>query len=243
MKTSILTAGLCIFALSLQADTLQIGSFILPYRFEDDNISDIVRHVATNDVQAFCTSITGFRKPYLDKNGNTCVQRVNTPDTTFYRPAVFFDGIKFYIENGQTNCIIKSSLTSVAKAMESELPSRTNLVHGARLFINSIMDGSITNESIANLRMFTRVYKNGTLYVANEEDCPEDAVRQNYVDMREHAVFFPPCILDSAYRQSGTNSYLFVWAGYDIPNEPNYARSIAAFPFVFADGHWCICFE
>ena len=44
-------------ASTLIADTLRIGAFTLPYRFEDTNVTDIVRHVVTNDVQAFCTQI------------------------------------------------------------------------------------------------------------------------------------------------------------------------------------------
>lgn len=242
MRTAITSTIFCILALVLNADTMRIGTFTLPYRFEDNNLSDIVRHVATNDVQSFCSSITGFRKPYIDKNGDTYVQRINTPGTTFYRPDVFMDGIKFIIENGQTNCVIKQSLTDAAKAMENDLPTRTNLVRSAKQFIDSIMDGSITNMSIAELRLRTRVYKNGLLSIATEAEGSDDDIRQNFVDIREHSSFFPPCVLDSSYRQSGTNRYFFVRVGYDIPNEPDYARSIAAFPFVYADGYWSLCF-
>ena len=61
--------------------------------------------------------------------------------------------------------------------------------------------------------------------------------------VREHAIFFPPCILTSYYKPSGTNNYFCIKVAYDTPNEPDYARSIAAFPFVYVDGYWCLCFE
>lgn len=243
MKSSPIVTVILWFALSLKADTLRIGTFTLPYRFEDGNLSDIVRHVATNEVQAFCTPITGFRKPYHDKDGNVCVQHVNTPDSFYERSATFLDGIKFYIENGQTNCIIKSLLTDAAKAIEGELPMRTNLAHSARQFLDSIQDGSITNRPPAELRLRTRVYKGGVLSVVDAAECPDAMVRQNFVDMREHAVFFPVCILDSTYKPSGTNNYFCIKVGYDLPNMPDYARSIAAFPLVYADGYWCLCLE
>ena len=115
MKTA---TALTIFMLGvslLVADTLQIGAFTLPYRFEDTNITDIVRYVVTNDIIAYSTPIAAFRPPYQDKYGNICVQRINIPPI-IDRSELFNDGIKFYIENGQTNCIIKQSLTDAAKA-------------------------------------------------------------------------------------------------------------------------------
>ena len=242
MKCNLLLFAVVTLIPAIQlADTLQIGTFTLPFRFEDNNMSDIVRHVVTNDVQSFCAPITSFMEPYQDDDGNICVQRINTPDTTLYLPATLKNGITFYIENGQTNCIIKRSLTDTAKALESELSSRTNLVNAANLLIESIMDGTVTNRSITELRMLSRVYKGGVLSVVTE--CSDDVIRQNFIYMREHLSFFRPCILDSAYKRSGTNSYFFVWAGYDTPNEPSYRRSIAAFPFVYADGYWSLCFE
>ena len=227
----------------LFADTLRIGNFNLPYRFEDNDLSDIVQHVVTNDVIAYNTATTSFTSPYMEKTGIVSIRQKTTPSTTLYLPPLFENGIKFYIENGQTNCVIKRSFTDAAKALVDELPTRTNLVYAAKQLADSIMDGTITNRSITELRMLSRVYKNETLTVVPESEGSDDVIRQNFVDMREHAVFFPPCVLDSTYKQSGTNRYFFVWVGYDIPNEPDHARSIAAFPFVYADGYWSLCFE
>ena len=227
----------------LFADTLRIGIFTLPYRFEDNSISDIVRYVVTNDVIAYNTATTSFTPPFLEKSGVLSVRPETTPDTNMYLPSIFENGIKFYIENGQTNCVIKQSLTDAAKANESDLPNRTNLAHSAQQFINSIMDGSITNSPVAVLRHRTRVFKNGALHVATEAEGSDNDMRQNFTEMREHAVFFPPCILTSYFKTSGTNNYFCIKAAYDTPNEPDYARSIAAFPFVYVDGYWCLCFE
>jgi hypothetical protein len=179
----------------------------------------------------------------LEKSGVLSVKRETTPDTNLYLPPVFENGIKFCIENGQTNCVIMRSLTDVAKAMETDLPLRTNLADSVQRFIDTIMDGSITNSSTTELRYRTRVYKNGVLHVATEAEGSDNDMRQNFTEMREHAVFFPPCILTSYYKPSGTNNYFCVKAAYDTPNEPDYARSIAAFPFVYVDGYWCLCFE
>lgn len=229
--------------MALFANTLRIGNFTLPFRFEDSNISDIVRYVVTNDVIAYNTATTSFTPPFMEKSGVISVRPETTPDTNLYLPSVFENGIKFFIENGQTNCVITHSLTDAAKAIESELPMRTNLAHSAQLFIDSIMDGSITNSPTAVLRLRTRVYKNGVLHVATEAEGSDNDMRQNFMDMREHAVFFPPCILTSYYKPSGTNNYFCIKAAYDIPKAPDYARSIAAFPFVYIDGYWCLCFE
>lgn len=75
------------------ADTLRIGAFTLPYRFEDTNVTDIVRHVVTNDVISYNSAITSFTPPFIEKDGNVTVNGENTPDTTLYRPQVFRNGI------------------------------------------------------------------------------------------------------------------------------------------------------
>lgn len=242
MKTHTAIIAALAVATSLLADTLQIGAFTLPYRFEDTNITDIVRCVVTNDVQSFCAPITAFRPPYQDKSGNVCVQRINTPGTSFYRPEVFMHGIKFYIENGQTNCVIKQSLTDAAKAIECELPMRTNLVAGARLFVGMMADGSITNRSISELRTLTRVYRNGFLSAVSETDGPDDIIMRNFAYFSRGVAFFPLCVLDAESRPDGTNTCFFVMARYDYPNDPSYARSIGMRPLVYSNGYWSLCF-
>ncbi|MBR4611997.1 MAG: hypothetical protein IKO40_04700, partial [Kiritimatiellae bacterium] len=86
MKSSTLyfAMAMSIATMAADADTLKIGVFNLPYRFEDTNITDIVRYVVTNDVQAFCSPISAFREPYQDGDGHVCVQRINTPETSLY---------------------------------------------------------------------------------------------------------------------------------------------------------------
>lgn len=226
---------------SLVADNLKIGAFTLPFRFEDNSVSDIVRYVVTNDVQSFCAPISSFHEPYQDKSGNICVQRINTPGTTLYRPTAFMNGIKFFIENGQTNCIIRQSLTDTAKALESELPTRTNLVCKAQQFIDAIMNGSITNETIAELRLLTRVYENGTLRIASQNDGPDDVVIQNFIDLKNDAVFYPLSVLDASWDSVGSNRVFILKARYDTPNEPSYKREISVFPLIYADGYWSLC--
>ena len=222
---------------SLYADTLQIGAFTLPYRFEDTNITDIVRYVVTNDVQSFCAPITAFRPPYQDKNGNVCVQRINTPGTTFYRPEVFMQGIKFYIENGQTNCVIKQALTDAAKAIEGELTMRTNLVASARQFIEDFRSGTTTNLTIMEQRTLMRTIS-GNLLLPMGEDIPDAEVLESLEGTRQYFSFFPICILDTKYVNGGTNHYFIANVPTDAPQNPSYARSIGALPLVFADGRW-----
>ena len=118
--------------------------------------------------------------PLVEENGNVTVDGENTPDMHFYRPRVFLDGIEFRIENGQTNCIIKQSLTDAAKAIEGELPMRTNLVFGAHQFLDTIVDGSITNRPMSELRALTRVFQDGVLSVVNETDGPDNIIMQNF---------------------------------------------------------------
>ena len=109
MKNATAIATLAMTATSLVAETLRIGAFNLPYRFEDTNITDIVRHVVTNDVIAYKSATTSFTPPFVEENGNVTVDSENTPGTTLYLPPVFENGIEFRIEDGQTNCIIRQS--------------------------------------------------------------------------------------------------------------------------------------
>ena len=241
MKTSAAIIAALTTVTSLVADTLQIGAFTLPYRFEDTNISDIVRYVVTNDVISFQSATTSFTPPFVEKNGNVTVDGENTPDMHFYRPRVFLDGIEFRIENGQTNCIIKQSLTDAAKAIESELPMRTNLAVSAQAFIDAIMDGSVTNRSIAELRSLVQVYRNDSLYAATASDGSDADIVENFMEIRQHLAFLPLSILDSSYLPNGTNTCYLIKARVDAPNEPSYARSISVFPMVFVNGQWCIC--
>ena len=235
--------AMAIATMAADADTLKIGVFNLPYRFEDTNITDIVRYVVTNDVQAFCSPISAFREPYQDGDGHVCVQRINTPETSLYHPQFFKNGIKFYIENGQTNCVIKQSLTDAAKAIESDLPTRTNLACSARQFIDSIMDGTITNLPISELRSRTRVYRDGTISIVSETEGSNDIILQNFLYFKEQIVFYPLSIMDSKYVPSGTNSFYTFLSRFDRPNVPSYARSIDVLPIVYADGYWSICLE
>lgn len=219
------------------ADTLRIGSFNLPYRFEDTNVTDIVHCVITNDVQAFCSQISAFRKPYQDDMGHTCVQRVNTPGTSLYRPQFFLDGIKFYIENGQTNCIIKQSLTDAAKAIESDLPTRTNLVAGAQAFIAGFVSGATTNLPIGEQRKLMRTIDSGCLKDIGADSSDAEVIEAQE-EMRQGFAFLPICVLDTKYSYVGTNRVFWANVRTDMPQQPSYARSIEALPLVFADGRW-----
>ena len=242
MKASAFITVCTLMASSLVAETLRIGAFTLPFRFEDNSVSDIVRYVTTNDVQSFCAPISAFHEPYQDKSGNICVQRINTPGATLYRPAVFLDGIKFFIENGQTNCVIRQSLTDAAKALESELPTRTNLVYAAQQFIDAITSGSITNKTLAELRLLTRVYENGILRMASQDDGPDDVIMQNFIDLKNDAVFYPLSVLDASWDYAGSNRVFILKARYDTPNEPSYKREISVLPLIYSNGYWSLCF-
>ena len=242
MKTSSILF-LTVAALSATADTLRIGAFTLPYRFEDDDISDIARYVVTNDIQAYTVATTSFTPPFHETNGVVTVREETTPHATMYFPDVFTKGIKFYIENGQTNCIISRMITDMAKAIADELPIRTNLAYGAQQLIDSIMSGTITNKTLAELRLLTRVYENGTVRVANQNDGPDDVVLQNFIDIKNRAIFYPLSILDASYYHVGTNGIFILRARYDTPNEPSYKREISVLPLVYADGYWSLCFE
>lgn len=241
MKTSSFLF-LVFISLSASADTLRIGIFSLQCRFEDDEISDIARYVVTNDVQAYTAATTSFTPPFHETNGVVSVREETTPHTTLYYPNIFAKGIQFHIENGQTNCIITRILTDTAKALEGELPTLTNLAHGAQLFIDSIMSGAITNKTLSELRLLTRVYENGMVRVANQNDGPDDVVLQNFIDIKNNAVFYPLSILDASYNYVGTNRIFILRARYDTPNEPSYKREISVFPLVYADGYWSLCF-
>ena len=235
--------AMSIATMAAEAETLKIGVFNLPYRFEDTNITDIVRYVVTNDVIAFHMATTSFTPPFTQTNGAISVRWECPPCTVLYHPPLFKDGVKFYIENGQTNCVIKQSLTDAAKAIEDDLPTRTNLACSAQQFIDSIMDGTITNLPISELRSRTRVYRDGTISIVSETEGSNDIILQNFLYFKEQIVFYPLSIMDSKYVPSGTNSFYTFLSRFDRPNVPSYARSIDVLPIVYADGYWSICLE
>ncbi len=237
MKTHSAIIAALATATSLVADTLQIGAFTLPYRYEDTNITDIVRYVVTNDVISFQSATTSFTPPFVEENGNVTVDGENTPDMHFYRPRVFLDGIEFRIENGQTNCIIKQSLTDAAKAIEGELPMRTNLVAGARQFIDNFCSGATTNLPFSEQRKLMRTIEGNCLSDMGE-DCPNAEVTEVQGEMRQKFAFLPICVLDTEYSYIGTNRVFWAYVRADMPQNPSYARSIDALPLIYADGYW-----
>ena len=219
------------------ADTLRIGTFTLPYRIEDTNITDIVRHVVTNDVIYYDSAITSFTPPFVEKDGNVTVNGENTPDTTLYRPQVFRNGIEFRIVNGQTNCIIRQSLTDAAKAIENELPTRTNLVAGAEAFIANFSSGATTNLAIREQRKIMRTIKDDQL-LDMEDDSSDQEVVEIFDEMCRGFTFLPICVLDTEYSNIGTNRAFWAYVRTDMPNKPSHAHSIEALPLVFAEGRW-----
>lgn len=222
---------------SLCADTLQIGAFTLPYRFEDTNITDIVRYVVTNDVIFYRSATTSFTPPFIEKNGVVTINGENTPDTSLYHPQIFRNGIEFRIENGQTNCIIKQSLTDAAKAIESELPMRTNLVAEAQAFIADFVSGATTNLPISEQRKLMRTIDDGCLKGIGADNSDAEVIEAQE-EMRQGFAFLPICVLDTKFSYVGTNRVFWANVRADMPHEPSYARSIEALPLVFADGRW-----
>ena len=237
MKNATAIATLAMTATSLVAETLRIGAFNLPYRFEDTNITDIVRHVVTNDVIAYKSATTSFTPPFVEENGNVTVDSENTPGTTLYLPPVFENGIEFRIEDGQTNCIIRQSLTDAAKAIESELPTRTNLVAVAQGFIDNFCSGVTTNLTISEQRTLMRTVSGGHLLTMGP-DIPDEDVIEAQGEMRQHFSFLPICILDTRYVNVGTNVVLLAYVRTDRPQNLSYTRSIGALPLVFFNGYW-----
>ena len=183
------------------------------------------------------SATTSFTPPFIEKNGAVTVSGENTPDTSLYHPQVFRDGIEFRIENGQTNCIIKQALTDAAKAMESELPTRTNLVAGAELFIANFASGATTNLPIGEQRKIMRTIDNGHLMDIGL-DYSDSEVVEAQDEMRQGFTFLPICVLDTKYTYVGTNRVFWANVRTDMPQEPSYARSIEALPLIFTDGRW-----
>ena len=231
---AILAASISIAA---NANTMKIGVFNLPYRFEDTNITDIVRYVVTNDVIAYKSATTSFTPPFAEKNGDVTVDSENTPGTTLYLPPILENGIAFQVENGQTNCVIKQSLTDAAKAIESELPTRTNLVAGAEAFIANFVSGTTTNLPMGEQRKIMRTIDNGRLMEIGT-DYSDAEVVEAQDEMRQGFAFLPICVLDTQYFNVGTSLVFRASVRTDSPQEASYARSIEALPLVYADGYW-----
>ena len=244
MKAKALLAAIYVIAASLFADTLRIGVFTLPYCFEDDNVSDIIKYVVTNDVTAYSTPITAFRPPYQDRTGNIRVQRVNTP-SIIERSDLFNDGIAFYIESGRTNCLIGKSITDAAKAIENELPAMTNLVAEATFFVEDVLSGSITNRTAGEIRSAICYVRDGELRHPTTQEANDEIVRAFVAGMKGKWVPLPLCHLDlsrvSTVASTNTFSYLPV-RGYDTESSPAY-RHILSTDLVFIDGHWSFCVD
>lgn len=237
-----MTAAIVISTTSL-AENLAIGTFFLPYRFEDADLSDIVRYVVTNDVQAYCSTISGFKSPYQDNNGHICVQRINAP-AIIDRSELFNEGIKFYIENGQTNCVIRQSITGAAKAVASELVIRTNLVSEATRFVNSVLSGSITNRPAEEIRKAICYVRNGDLRHPTTQEADDETMRTFVASMNGKWVPMPLCHIELSRvsTASSTNTFAYLPLRGYTPASPS-ARHILTTDLVFIDGHWSICVD
>lgn len=242
IRSLCMTAAIVISTTSL-AENLAIGTFFLPYRFEDADLSDIVRYVVTNDVQAYCSTISGFKSPYQDNNGHICVQRINAP-AIIDRSELFKEGIKFYIENGQTNCVIRQSITGAAKAVASELVIRTNLVSEATRFVNSVLSGSITNRPAEEIRKAICYVRNGDLRHPTTQEADDETMRTFVASMNGKWVPMPLCHIELSRvsTASSTNTFAYLPLRGYTPASPS-ARHILTTDLVFIDGHWSICVD
>ena len=237
--------AMAIATMAADADTLKIGVFNLPYRFEDTNITDIVRYVVTNDVIAYKSATTSFTPPFAEKNGDVTVDSENTPGTTLYLPQILENGIAFQIENGQTNCVIKQSLTDAAKAIESELPMRTNLVAHASSFVDKVFSGFITNCPSDEIRSSICYVRAGELRHPTTEEANDDVLMGFVASMPEGWTPLPLCHLVFLRATMGlsTNTIpCLPLRGYD-PSRPISSTSIYTVPLVLLNGLWSVCVD
>ncbi|MBR4611998.1 MAG: hypothetical protein IKO40_04705 [Kiritimatiellae bacterium] len=247
MKSSTIyfAIAMSIATMAADADTLKIGVFNLPYRFEDTNITDIVRYVVTNDVIAYKSATTSFTPPFAEENGDVTVDSENTPGTTLYLPPILENGIAFQIENGQTNCVIKQSLTDAAKAIESELPTRTNLVAEAALLVDKVFSGEITNSPVEEIRSSICYVRASELRHPTTDEASDSVLLGFAASMPEGWTPLPLCHLDFPQVTTGQSTNLFQalpLRGYD-PSIPISRVGIGIVPLVLLDGHWCICVD
>ena len=238
MKTKLVAVATVFAVATFFADTLRIGSFLLPYRFEDNNLSEIVRYVVTNDVQAYSTRISGFMSPYQDSSGSICVQRSNTP-TIVDRSDLFNDNVKFYIENGNTNCVIKHSLTDAAKLMECEMSLRTNLLVRLHSFVCAFSSGSATNYPPEEKRKLMRHFEGFDLAPMSEEDYLAEDFADTVRDICENFDFLPPCVLEMSKVEQGTNTFYTIPLRYSMIIRGK-KREVIAETVIFANDYWSL---
>ena len=202
-----------------------------------------MRYVVTNDVQAYCSPISAFRPPYQDNNGRICVQRINTP-AIIDRFELFNEGIKFYIENGQTNCVIRQSITDAAKDIASDLPRRTNLVSGATLFVDGVLSGSITNRPAEEIRAAICYARNGELRHPTAQEANDDVIRAFVAGMRGKWLPQPLCHLELSRvsTASSTNTFAYLPLRGYAPGSST-GNGIMAIDLVLIDGHWSFCVD
>ncbi len=230
--------------LSLVADRLQIGTFNLPYRFEDNDITDTIRHVVTNDVQAYCYAVRSFTPPFQENDGKISINYEMTPAIVDRSP-LFNDGLSFIIENGSTNCVIKQSITDAAKAVANELPAMTNLIEEANLFVNDVLSGSITNRTADEIRSAICYVRDGELRHPTVQEADDELMRTFVASMKGKWVPLPLCHLDISQvsTASSTNTFRYLpLRGYDAESSPAY-RHILSTQLVFLNGHWSFCVD
>ena len=230
--------------LSLMAERLQIGSFNLPYRFEDNDITDMIRHVVTNDVQAYCYAVRSFTPPFQENDGKISIDYEMMPSIVDKSP-LLNDSISFLIENGSTNCVIKHSITDAAKAIANELPVMTNLIAKANLFVEDVLSGSITNRTAEEIRSSICYVRDGVLRHPTAQEADDELMRTFVSSMKGKWVPLPLCHLDISQVStvSSTNTFRYLpLRGYDAESPPAY-RHILSTQLVFINGHWSFCVD
>lgn len=221
--------------------SLQIGPFDLAFRFEASGLSSDVEIAATNEVVSYHHSVTGFRKAFMDEKNQWRVLPQWNP-TLVSHSQLLEQGVHFLVENGETNCVIRMSLTDELTALGVSLAARTEMVQSATAFLHSVETGTLMQSVTNGLRTRIRTISQNRLIAVPATCFSDEAVLASFSEMACNARFEPVCMTDIHSLSPLAGEAFELTVRVAERNAPAFENSISAMKLVYADGYWSFLF-
>lgn len=231
------------FVSTAMSDNIRIGTMDIPLTFEGNPPTGPVFDFVTNEVCKYFHPAAGFLR-ISDNASMPAPINVRMKATLAWRSPVFHDNIRFFVESGQTNCVVSTEFVTNATAVHAEWSVRSALAASAEQFLHSVASGSVTNLPPSALRPLMRTLtQDGTAFVpASETDGTDEVVLESFSSLSEHAEFEPVCLMEMSRHPVGTNEAWMVPVRTCWMKGPGFESDIAPLPLVYFDNYWSFLF-
>ena len=243
MKRILSALLVAIFASVAMSDNVRIGTMDIPLTFQGNPPTGPVFDFVTNEVCKYFHPAAGFLR-ISDHASMPAPINVRMKATLVWRSPVFHDNIRFFVESGQTNCVVSTEFVTNAVAIHAEWNERSVLAASAEQFLHSVATGSVTNLPTSALRTLMRTLtQDGTALVpASETDGTDEEVRESFSSLSEHAEFEPVCLMEMFRQPVGTNEAWMVPVRTCWMKGQGFESDIAPLPLVYFDNYWSFLF-